>query len=150
MNRMIAMNTSYTIRWFVTIFIGLVFAGSGAAKVVGDPVFTHLFQEFGIPLHYMRALGVFELLGAIALCSAALARYALMGFLIIGIGATAMHLIFGQTAAALLPSALATAAAIAVWGTPGHPAAPPQPTVLANDPGEVSWEGDLGSVAAPA
>jgi putative oxidoreductase len=146
MNRMIAVNTNYTLRWFVTIFCGLVFAASGAAKLVGDPVFTSWFRDFGIPLYYMRALGALEVVGAIALCSASLARYANMGFLVISIGAATMHLIFGHPVAALLPTALATAAAIAVWGTPGHPAAPREPKVLATEPSEVRWEGDLASV----
>jgi putative oxidoreductase len=146
MNRMIAVNTNYTVRWFVTIFCGLVFAASGAAKLVGDPVFTSWFQDFGIPLYLMRALGVVEIMGAIALCSATLARYANVGFLIIAAGAAVMHLIYGHPVAALLPTALATAAAIAVWGTPGHPAAPPKPKVLTKEPTEIRWEGDLGVV----
>lgn len=146
MNRMAAVTTNYTIRWFVTIFCGLVFAASGAAKLMGDPVFTAWFEDFGIPLYLMRALGVVEIVGAIALCSATFSRYANLGFLIIAIGAAIMHLIFGHPMAALLPTALATAAAIAVWGTPGHPAAPPQPEVLAAEPTEVRWEGDLGTL----
>ncbi len=123
-------NTTYTIRWFVTIFIGLVFAGSGAAKLIGDPVFTSYFQEFGIPLPYMRVLGGIELLGALVLCVPWLARYANLGLLSIAIGATVMHLIYGQPVAALLPMALASAGAIAVWGTPGHPVRNPGPKVL--------------------
>jgi putative oxidoreductase len=123
-------NTTYTIRWFVTIFIGLVFAGSGAAKLVGDPIFASRFEEFGIPLAYMRVLGALELAGALALCVPKVARYAMWGFLSIAIGATVMHLIYDQPVAALLPMALASAAAIAVWGTPGHPVKDPEPKVL--------------------
>jgi putative oxidoreductase len=123
-------NTTYTVRWFITIFIGLVFAGSGAAKLMGDPIFTSYFEEFGIPLLYMRVLGVIELLGAVALCVPKLARYANLGFLTIAIGATVMHLIYDKPIAALLPLALASAAVIVVWGTPGHPVKDPEPKVL--------------------
>jgi putative oxidoreductase len=137
------MNTNYTIRWFVTIFIGLVFAASGAAKLAGDPVFTSLFREFGIPLLYMRVLGVVELVGAVALCSPPLTRYVNLGFLIIATGATLMHLAFGQPVAALLPTALATAAAIAVWGTPGHPVSAPEPKVLAKEGSGDVWHETL-------
>jgi putative oxidoreductase len=134
------MNTCYTIRWFVTIFIGLAFAASGACKFLGDPVFTSWFGDFGIPVHYMRALGVVELVGAVALCIPALARYANLGFLTIAIAASAMHLVIGQPVEALLPTALASAAAIAVWGTPGHPVEAPEPTVLvAPEPDALHW-----------
>jgi putative oxidoreductase len=123
-------NTTYTIRWFVTIFIGLVFAGSGAAKLLGDPIFVSWFRSFGIPLIFMRLLGLLEVMGALALCVPKLARYANLGFLTIAIGATVMHLIYGQVVPALLPLALASAAAIVVWGTPGHPVGDPEPKVL--------------------
>ena len=123
-------NITYTIRWFATIFIGLVFAGSGAAKLLGDPVFVSWFREFGIPLIFMRLLGALEVMGALALCVPQLARYANLGFLTIAIGATVMHLIYGQLVPALLPMVLASAAAIVVWGTPGHPVKDPEPKVL--------------------
>lgn len=128
------MSTNYTLRWFLTIFIGLVFAGSGAAKLAGDPVFTSYFRDFGIPMGYMHALGFLELMGAFALCVPVLARYANVGFLIVAAGAAVMHVMFGRPVAALLPMALASAAAIAIWGTPGHPAAPPEPKVLSDEP----------------
>jgi putative oxidoreductase len=123
-------NTTYTVRWFATIFIGLVFAGSGAAKLLGDPIFVSWFRDFGIPLIYMRLLGALEVLGALALCVPQLARYANLFFLTIATGATVMHLIYGQLVPALLPLALASAAAIVVWGTPGHPVEDPEPKVL--------------------
>lgn len=136
------MNTCYTIRWFVTIFTGLVFAASGACKLLGDPVFTSWFGAFGIPLHYMQALGVVEWIGAIALCIPSLARYANVGFLAIAIAATVMHLVFAQPVEALLPTALATATAIAVWGTPGHPVEGPEPKVLVDrEPSALHWPG---------
>lgn len=126
------MDASYTIRWFVTIFIGLTFAATGALKLLGDPVFTSWFHDFGIPLQYMRAIGLLEIFGAMALCVPVLARYATLGLLTIAVGATATQLWFGHFVAALLPSALASAAAIAVWGTPGHPVRARQPKLLAD------------------
>jgi putative oxidoreductase len=140
------MNTSYTIRWAVTIFLGLVFAGSGAAKVLGDPVFSSWFREFGIPLGFMRALGVIELIGAYALCIPGLARYANLGFLCIAIGASVTHLAFGQPFAALLPTALASAAAVAVWGTPGHPVRAPDPKLLLGPDADTPADLDRGDL----
>jgi putative oxidoreductase len=139
------MITNYTARWFLTIFIGLVFAASGAAKLVGDPIFTSWFEEFGIPLPYMRALGLLEVLGAVALCSVTLARYAHLGFLGIAIGAIVMHLAFGHPVAALLPLLLATAAAILLWRTPGHPVKVTEdPKVLATEPSGEPMHEELG------
>lgn len=123
-------DANYTIRWIVTIFIGLTFAAAGAMKVLGDPVFTSLFEDFGIPLGYMRALGVIEILGAVGLSIPFTARYATVGLLTIGVCASLAHLTMGQPVDAVLPTALAAAAAIAIWGTPGHPVKPREPHVL--------------------
>jgi uncharacterized membrane protein YphA (DoxX/SURF4 family) len=123
-------DANYTIRWFVTIFIGLTFAAAGALKLLGDPVFTRLFEDFGIPLKYMRVLGVLELLGAIGLSIPVTARYATVGLLTVAVGASVAHMTLGQPVDALLPTALATAAAIAIWGTPGHPVQASEPHVL--------------------
>lgn len=124
------MSTSYTIRWFVTVFVGLVFAACGAAKLFGDPVFAAWFRELGVPLHYMRALGLLEIAGALALSIPPLARHATVGLLGVALGAAAAQLLLAQPMDAVLPLLLATAAAIAVWGTPGHPASGPRPKVL--------------------
>jgi uncharacterized membrane protein YphA (DoxX/SURF4 family) len=123
-------DANYTIRWIVTIFIGLTFAAAGAAKVLGDPVFTGYFEDFGIPLGYMRVLGVIEIFGAVALSIPQTARYATVGLLTIGVSASIAHMTLGQPVDAVLPTALATAAAIAIWGTPGHPVQPSEPHAL--------------------
>lgn len=128
------MDATYTLRWIVTIFIGLTFAAAGACKVLGDPVFTSWFRDFGIPLEYMRVLGAVEIVGALALAIPALARYATVGLLTIGVAASITHMAHGQPVEAVLPTLLATAAAIAVWGTPGHPVQVAPPQVLADEP----------------
>lgn len=123
--------TSYTIRWFVTLFVGLVFAAAGSAKVFGDPVFTAWFQEWGFPVEYMRALGVVEIVGAMALAVPPLARHAILGLFAVAAGATLMQLAHGSMMDAMLPMLLAVAAAIRVWGTPNNPVTPRGPQVLA-------------------
>lgn len=115
------MIASYTLRWVVTIFIGLVFAASGAAKLLGDPVFTAWFSEFGIPSHYMRALGVVELVGALTLAVPSLARLATTALLSLAVVASAVHLVLGQPVDALLPTLLASVAAMLVWQTRPEP-----------------------------
>ena len=139
------MDANYTIRGFVTIFIGLTFAAAGACKLLGDPVFTALFRDFGIPLEYMRVLGAVELLGAIGLSIPLTARYATVGLLVIGVCASIAHVTLGQPVDAVLPTALATAAAIGIWGTPGHPVAARELHVLTEfqeepDPTAGSWQ----------
>jgi len=112
--------TVYTVRWVVAIFVGLVFAGAGTAKLLGDPVFTSWFEEWGYPLSLMRAIGLVEILCAIVLMIPRASSYAALALLGVAGGAFLTQAVHGELLAAWLPALLAAASAVLVSGVPGH------------------------------
>lgn len=133
----------YTVRWVATLFVGLVFSAAGASKILGGPVFTAWFVEWGIPLELMRALGVVEIACVIALAIPRSAPYAAIALCTIGFGAMLVQIVHGNVIPAMLPMLLAAGSAILVWGTPGHRVAPREPGLLPESEDELGmgWAG---------
>jgi uncharacterized membrane protein YphA (DoxX/SURF4 family) len=134
---------AYTLRWVATLFVGLVFAAAGAAKVLGGPVFTAWFLDWGIPLELMRALGFVEIACVLALAIPRSAPYAALALCTIAFGAMLVQVIHGNVIPAVLPMLLGAGSAIIVWGTPRHRVAPREPGLLpeAEDELGLGWVG---------
>lgn len=115
-----AMNIVY---WIVAGLLALFYLYAGTLKVIRSPDRLRPMMAWvdRIPLPALRALGAIEVLGAIGLVlppltgvMPSLAVAAAIGFVLLQIGAIAVHLTGGDRRIAL-NIALVTAAAVAVW-----------------------------------
>lgn len=53
--------------WTLQILLGIAIAGSGASKLVGDPVMVEMFDDIGAGLWLRLAVGICEVAGAVGL-----------------------------------------------------------------------------------
>ena len=94
--------------WVLTLLVLLPTAGSGVAEVFtsGPEQTIKAMQVLGYPLYLMKILGTAKILGAMAILtghSKMLKEWAFAGFAINFIGATASHLLAGDSAKAPMP-----------------------------------------------
>ena len=99
------MNIAY---WIITVLVLLPTAGSGIAELIGKAPEQTIksLQLLGYPLYIMKILGTAKLLGAIAILSGkhkTLKEWAYAGFTFNFLGATASHVLAGDSANAPMP-----------------------------------------------
>ena len=110
--------------WIVAAVLALLYVLSGGLKVLRSP--DQLRPMMGwvdsMPLSYVRAIGVVELLGAVGLILApltgvapALALAAAIGFVLIQVGAISLHLSRGEAKLIPFNIFLLILAGAAVW-----------------------------------
>jgi len=58
-----------TVYWIFTLLAALLFAVPGAALLLGVPHFTADMSRLGYPAYFLTILGIWKLLGAIAILS---------------------------------------------------------------------------------
>ena len=107
--------------WTAQAALALIFIFAGAMKLVlsGDDI----TGDTGLPVLFMRFIGVMELLGGIGVIAPALLRFhreltslAAAGLVIIMVGATVTTLVDGMIAAALIPFVVGLVAAFVAYG----------------------------------
>jgi uncharacterized membrane protein YphA (DoxX/SURF4 family) len=107
--------------WTAQAALAALFIFAGGTKLVmsGDDI----TGDTGLPVLFMRFIGVMELLGGIGVIAPALLRFqryltplAAAGLAIIMIGATVVTLVEGMIAPALVPFAVGIVAGTVVYG----------------------------------
>ncbi|MFF3485624.1 DoxX family protein [Streptomyces sp. NPDC002701] len=114
------MNIAY---WIVAGLLALFYFYAGAVKMIrsGDQLRPMMAWVDRVPMSVVRALGAVEILGAIGLIlppltgiAPSLAPAAAIGFLLLQIGAVAVHLT-GEDRRITLNVGLIAAAAVTIW-----------------------------------
>jgi uncharacterized membrane protein YphA (DoxX/SURF4 family) len=103
-----ALKRNQILYWVVTLSVLLPTTGSGVPEVFtrGPQSTIHAYQTLGYPLYLMKILGTAKILGAIAILigrPARIVEWAYAGFAILFLGATASHMLAGDTAHAPVP-----------------------------------------------
>jgi hypothetical protein len=102
--------------WSVTALFAFALGGSGIADLVHAPAIVEGFGVLGYPEYLMDILGVWKLLGMVALLAPGFPRlkeWAYAGFFFHLTGALASHLFTGDTAIA--PLLVLLALGVASW-----------------------------------
>jgi uncharacterized membrane protein YphA (DoxX/SURF4 family) len=82
--------------WILQFLLAALFAIQGIVKLGGSPAWASRFSRWGYPDHFYLAVGLAELLGAIALLIPRLAKFGALLLIAIMTGATATHIIHGE------------------------------------------------------
>jgi uncharacterized membrane protein len=110
--------------WIVAALLALLYLYSGALKVLRSPdqLRTMMGWVDSFPLSVVRTIGVIEVLGALGLIlppltgiAPALALAAAIGFVLLQVGATALHLSRGETKVVGFNAVLLVLAGVATW-----------------------------------
>ena len=91
------------ISWIFQILLAGVFALAAYGKVTSRPQWIELFRNWGFPDKFYLVVGVLELLGAVGLLIPRIAGYAAAALIVLMIGASATHLINGESLQTLRP-----------------------------------------------
>jgi hypothetical protein len=94
--------------WILTLLVLLPTAGSGVPELfsAGPRATVQSYQLLGYPVYLMKILGFAKILGAAAILidrSQRITEWAYAGFGILFLGASASHLLAGDTAHAPIP-----------------------------------------------
>jgi|SRR5580700_6639300 putative oxidoreductase len=79
--------------WTLQILLALLFLLQAWMKLSGSPTWIARFQRWGYPEHFYLAVGLIELLGAVALVVPRLTRIGAGALTVVMFGAAATHLI---------------------------------------------------------
>ena len=76
--------------------LAFAFGSAGIMKLIGNPTMIEIFTNFGLPIWFMYVIGTAEVAGALGLVfgtklNPILPRLAASGFMLIILGALAMH-----------------------------------------------------------
>jgi uncharacterized membrane protein YphA (DoxX/SURF4 family) len=102
------MKSKRTAYWVLTLLVLLPAAGSGIPEFfAGGPVATvQSLHTLGYPLYLMKITGLAKIFGAVAILTGRIDRlveWAYAGFTFLFLGATASHLLAGDTTHAPIP-----------------------------------------------
>lgn len=100
--------------WLAAGLASAVFLIAGGTKVFGGA--SAQFLAWGYSAGFAVAIGMFEVVGAIALLSRRTAGWAAAGLMAIMAGAAATHVIHGEYLMTLVPSALIAVLGFMAWG----------------------------------
>ena|ERR1700683_2160604 len=115
------MRTAY---WIVAAFLAVLYLYSGALKILRskDQLRPMMAWVDAMPLRFVRAIGVVEVLGALGLIlppltgiAPALAVAAAIGFVLVQVGALFLHLSRGEVKVIGLNIGLLALAVVTVW-----------------------------------
>lgn len=100
--------------WPLTILswlLGLLFLGTGGAKLAGLPMVAAQFEGWGYPLWFVDAVGMAEVLGGLLLFIPAGRLVGSLLLAIVMVGATGTHIMAGEWASVPVPVVLLAALA---------------------------------------
>ena len=109
--------------YILLVLMTALFLFTGYDKLSGDRMAVSGFAAVGLPLWFMYAIGILEILGAVGLWFKGLFRYAYEGLFVILIGAILTTVVFMGPVLAILPLVVAIVLGVIVWlhskGLPG-------------------------------
>ena len=96
------------IYWIITLILMVPGAGGGVVELFtnGPEPIVKIMLQLGYPLYLMKILGFAKILGGIAILTGKIPRlkeWAYAGFAFDFLGATASHVLAGDTSSALFP-----------------------------------------------
>ena len=105
--------------WVLSILLALAFLVAALGKLTGAAL--PLFENWGYPAWFATLIGVLELAGAVGLLIPKLARAAILGLVLLMLGAAYTHIAAGEGMQVLRPLIFMVALAL-VWFLRGKPA----------------------------
>jgi|AntRauTorckE5430_2_1112549.scaffolds.fasta_scaffold35207_2 uncharacterized membrane protein len=88
--------TKNIIGWVLTGLLALAFLMAGAAKLSGQAEMLQSFEKWGLPSIAMYLIGFAEVLGAVGLFIPKTRFLAVLGLMVLMIGAIGTHLLNGE------------------------------------------------------
>jgi len=82
--------------WIVRLLLAALFVAQGISKLNGSPAWVARFRAWGYPDHFYLAVGLAELLGAIALLVPRLTTFGTSLLIVVMAGATATHALYRE------------------------------------------------------
>ena len=101
--------------WALQVFLALMFAMAGLAKVFGDPAMVEMFATIGIGQWFRYVVGALEIAGAVGVLVSRLSGLAALGLLCLMAGAILTNVLVLGTSP-LLPIVLMLVSALVAWG----------------------------------
>ncbi|MCY9785496.1 DoxX family protein [Nocardiopsis sp. EMB25] len=102
--------------WVLQVLLAGAFLMAAYTKLAATPQAVEGFEQIGLGLWFMYAIGVVELAGAVALLVPALSGPAALGLAALLVGATVTQLLVDEPATALFPVAYLVPMALVAWG----------------------------------
>lgn len=112
------MNTQKIGYWATTGLVGFAFAAGGAADLSHSPEMLAGMAHLGYPPYFVTILGIWKVLGAVAILLPGLPRlkeWAYAGIIFDLTGAAVSHGVMGDGAGKVITPLVLTALAIASW-----------------------------------
>ena len=82
--------------WIVRLLLAALFVVQGITKLSGSPAWISRFKGWGYPDHFYVAVGLAELLGAIALLIPKFTTFGSSMLIVVMVGATATHVVYRE------------------------------------------------------
>jgi putative oxidoreductase len=101
------------IGWALVVLLALAYLAAAAGKLTGAA--TQMFAHWGYPAWFAKLIGVLELAGAIGLLIPKTMRYAVLGLIVIMIGAAYTHLANQEGLQILRPTIFLTLLCTVWW-----------------------------------
>ncbi|OLT28128.1 hypothetical protein BJF83_01155 [Nocardiopsis sp. CNR-923] len=102
--------------WVLQVLLAGAFLMAALTKLAGTPQAVAGFEQIGLGPWLMYAIGVVELVGAVALLVPALSGPAALGLTALLVGATVTQLLVAEPVLALIPLAYLVPMALLAWG----------------------------------
>ncbi|OKI47427.1 DoxX family protein [Micromonospora sp. CB01531] len=108
--------------WLPQVALALAMFGAGAAKLAAEPAMVRMFDDIGAGQWFRPVVGGLEVAGALGLLVPRLARYAVLGLVVLLAGAVVTNLVVLRTSplGALVLLAVAAVVATVRWRRAGR------------------------------
>lgn len=106
------------IYWIATIWLALGMTSTGLVQLIGMEEQTEMMDHLGYPLYITKILGVWKILGVIAILMPGFAlvkEWAYAGFFFVASGAVISHVIMGDGAMELFGPSLLLVLTVVSW-----------------------------------
>lgn len=106
------------IYWTVTIFLSIGMTAGGTQQMLQIGGYNEIVTKLGYPLYLLTILGVWKILGVIAILAPKLPlvkEWAYAGFFFVMSGAFISHLAVGQVFSEAIPSLILLVATVLSW-----------------------------------
>ncbi|GAB3414372.1 DoxX family protein [Niabella aquatica] len=104
--------------WIITLFLSIGMTAGGIQQLLQIGGYNEIVAALGYPLYFLSILGVWKLLGVIAILIPKfplLKEWAYAGFFFVMSGAFVSHLVAGQSFAEAIPSLVLLSVTVLSW-----------------------------------